>query len=70
MDGSLVSAEVPSPAKHFLAVGESSVNSLMSDTEFDIPVALLTAQPLERPLNLFFWLSIAANLVLFCTKAD
>lgn len=54
MGGSLVSAKVPSPAKPFLAVGESSVDSLMSNTELDIPVTLLSAQALKRPLHLFF----------------
>lgn len=70
MDGSVVSAEVPSPAKLFLAVAESSVDSLMSNTGFDVPVTLLSAQALKKPLHLFFsWPSVATNLLLFCTKA-
>lgn len=52
MAGSLRSAEVSSPAKPFLAVGESSVDSLMSNTGFDILITLLST--LKRPLHPFF----------------
>ena len=69
MDGSLVSAELPSLATPFLADGESSVDSLISNTRFEISVTLLSAQALKRPLHLFF-LTVAADLVLLCAKAD
>lgn len=48
MDGTLMSAEVYSPAKTFLAVGESSEDSLLSNTGFSIPVVLLSAEALKR----------------------
>lgn len=66
MDGSLVSAKVPSPAKPFLSVGEASVDSLMPNTELDIPVTLLSAQALKKPLHLFFPDHVLLQILSYC----